>query len=302
MNTNPETQIFDGQLRYPGHGDLPPREMDLASSVPGWSRLARGAPLGQKVNLLYQASVEHPKAALSESFLWLPGDVGSDLDACQIQLVLGPPAAVPRNFADLDGTNAQTASGEFGNASMLNYPDYPGTAGPIVFPPMIYIVQWGIGGAKFQAEIDAVNGAVANIVASSMRVFGAVPLDAATNAPGTSGIYTLAAFVGPGWPRDGSAQRTVFVGTVDESDSSDVFATPAFARDVTATWNGAGSLASGYVNFYQDPGGLKCVGSFFFNGNQPGAFRVPNGGMYFSIDNNSSGAEQAFAAVFTLSI
>ena len=58
-------------------------------------------------------------------------------------------------------------------------------------------------------------------------------------------------------------------------------ATPAFAKDATIIGNNAGSVTAAYVNFYQDPGGLHCVGSYFVSGNQPGSFRVPNGGMYF---------------------
>jgi hypothetical protein len=287
------------RLRMPGVS-YPDREQNLPWRMPGWSRLAKNSPLGQKVNLLY-ANTSPPKAQVTDSFLWLPGDDGSDLDATQIQLVLGQPLAVPRDFAELEGVNVATATGEFSNAGMLSQAIYPGTSAPIIFPPLIYVVEWGIGGAKFRAEIDAVNGAAVNITASSMRVYGAISLDAATNAPGTSGIYTLAAFVGPGWPRDGSAQRTVFVGTIDTPETSDVFAVPAFAKDVTVSGGSPGTVTAGYVNFFQDPGGLNCVASYFINGNQPVSFRVPNAGLYFSI-TNGTGIDLIFTACFGLSI
>jgi hypothetical protein len=291
------------EMRYPGHG-LPERVQNLASSMPGWSRLARNAPLGQKINFLYDGHKTTAQVS-SDQALQLPGDGGSDLDACQIQLVLSPPLAIPRSAAELEGLNSQTQSGELDNAAMGTFGDYPGLGTSIVWPPFIYVVEWGIGGTRVRAEVDAVNGANVNLTASFVRVYAAVAADGASNAQGTSGIYTLAAFVGPGWPKSGSAQRTVFVGTIDAPvdsvlQTSPAYAVPPFAKDVTVIGNSAEMLTTAYVNFYQDPARTKCVATYFINGNQPLPFRVPNGGAYFDIANAASIAN--FAAVFGLSI
>jgi hypothetical protein len=294
-----DVSFLHDRLRYPGHG-LPPREQELASTMPGWSRLARGAPLGQKANILYDAATLEPQVS-ADQILQLPGDLGSDLDACQIQLVLAPPLAIPRVFAELAGENAQTATGEFGYAAMGSYGTYPGTIHTITWPPFIYVVEWGIGGTKVRAEVDAVNGATVNLTASFVRVFGALSLDGVVNAPGTSGLYTLAAFVGPGFPREGSAQRTVFTGATLSTATSETFAVPSFAKDVFVMGNVPNTVAAGYINFYQDAGALVPVASYFINGNQPTSFRVPSAGAYFQI-NNGSGVTSSFAAVFGLSI
>jgi hypothetical protein len=289
------------ELRYPGAGGIPVRRQNLPSSAPGWSRLARNTPLGQKANIFYDAAVDVAQVTPAQ-ILQLPGDEGSDLDATQIQLVLAPPLAIPRDTRFLDGVNIQTATGEMDNAAMAQFGDYPGTTPglPIAWPPLIYVVEWGVGGTKVKAEIDAVNGAAVNLTASFVRVYGAVPADA-ENAPGTTGIYTLAAFVGPGWPKPGSAQRTIFVGAIDAGDESDVYATPAFAREVTVMGGLPGNVISGYITFYQDVSGLLPIATYFVNGNQPGSFRVPNAGAYFAVTSGLS-VEAPFVACFGLSI
>jgi len=291
-------------LRYPGGpgpAGLPPRLAERASSMPGWSRLARGAGLGQKANLFYDPDVDATQIQ-PVGFLELPGDRGSDLDACQLQITLAPPRAIPRDARDLP-IDIANMTGEMDNATMGSFGDYPGTtpAAPIAWPPFIYIVEWGVGGTRAKAEIDAVNGACINVTASWVRVYAAAALDGVENAPGTKGVYTLAAFVGPGYPRTGSAQRSVFLGDVVSQNSSDVFAVPAFAKDVTVLANLVDNATVTYVNFYQDPAGLLPVATYLVTGNQPGPFRVPNAGAYFNVQNGL-GSTAAFVALFELSI
>ena len=290
--------MFDS-FRYPGAG-LPRRREDLASSIPGWSRLARGAPLGQKTNLFYDPEVAEEQ--FSPVQISLPGDQGSDLDACQLQITLAPPRAIPRDARDLP-IDIQGMTGEFDNAAMGAYGDYPGTtpAAVLAWPPFIYIVEWGVGGTRVKAEIDAVNGACVNVTASWVRVYAAAALDGVTAAPGTKGVYTLAAFIGPGYPRTGSAQRTVFLGDVASQGSSDVFAVPALAKDVTVLANEVDAASVAYINFFQDSAGLLPVATYLVTGNQPGPFRVPNAGQYFTIQNGL-GVTAGFSALFELSI
>lgn len=292
-------------LRYPGHG-LPNRQQNTMSRMPGWSRLAKDAPLGQKTNIFYNPRVFKTQTDPVQ-ILQLPGDEGTDLDATQIQLVLAPPRAIPREVIYLP-TDIQGMTGEFDNAAMLSYGTYPGGIHPIAWPPFIYVVEWGVGGTRVRAEIDAVNGASVNLTASFVRVYGAVALDAIEGAPnpGTEGVYTLAAFVGPGYPREGSAQRTVFLGQLTAAGTPDqnsgVAATPALAKDVTVLSNvAAPNVTVCYVTFFQDPGGQNPVASYIVNGNQPDAFRVPNGGAYFQVQSGA-GVSAYYSAVFGLSI
>src|ERR1700729_2304474 len=102
MSSDDAIPMYDG-LRYPGGPGptgLPRRIEDLASSIPGWSRLARGAPLGQKTNLFYDPEVSAEQFSPVQ-ILELPGDQGSDLDACQLQITLAPPRAIPRDARSL---------------------------------------------------------------------------------------------------------------------------------------------------------------------------------------------------------
>ena len=118
-------------------------------------------------------------------------------------------------------------------------------------------------------------------------------------------MYTLAAFVGPGFPREGSAQRTVFLGQLtavgSPDQTSEIFATPPLAKDATLIANSVGNVTAGYLTFYQDPAGLNPVASYFGNGNQPLPFRVPNGGAYFSA-TSGLGVPGFFSVAFGLSI
>ena len=62
-------------------------------------------------------------------------------------------------------------------------------------------------------------------------------------------------------------------------------------------------MTAGYVQFYQDPAGGSPVGSYFVNGNQPGPFPVPNGGMYFAIwPQSPATAAINWTAIFELAI
>src|SRR4029077_7707577 len=285
-------------IRYPGHG-RPERVMDLASRMPGWSRLAQGAPLGQKANIAYDPISDDTQFTPAQ-ILQLPGNDGSDLDATQIHLTLAPPLLIPKRLVDLGGVDLQTLSGEFDNASVGDGGENAWAGYSPAWPPLLYIVEWGIGGTKVKAYVDAVNGTTVNLTASFLRVYGAVSPDA-LNVPGESGVYTLAAVVGPGRARSGSAQRTIYAGDIDSLAASGVFSTPPLAKDVTLLGNLAGQATVAYINFYQDPAATKCLASYLVSGNQPLPFRVPNGGMYFTI---TSGMGQAvkYAAVFGLAI
>lgn len=293
-----ERLLFDG-LTYPGNG-RPARKVDANPEVPGWPRLAKDSPLGQKAIIVYDERTDDLPAPMPILEL-----NGTDLDATQVQLTLGSPMVIPRPFADLAEINAQTMTGEFDNAAMASWGAFPGTIESIAWPPLLYVIEWGIGGARTHMEVDAVNGARVNLTCSFLRVWGVVAPDA-VNQPGTSGAYVLSAFVGPGWPTPSAkTQRTIYVGDLATATASGILPTPLHAKAITVI--GAGAPASGdvppvtvaYLRFYQDPAGARCVGNYIINGNQPIAFPIPNGGQYFSIVNGM-GTTVSFAALFEL--
>ena len=287
-------------LRYPGNG-MAKRAADELPEVQGWLRLAKKCPLGQKGVILYDpdASVEQIQLV---QLLELNGD---DLDATQCQITLGSPFVVPRDPAELAGENLQTVTGEFDNTGMSAFGDFPGTGGPVTWPPFLYLITWGIGGNRQRMYVDAQNGARVNVTCSYLSVIGAVAPDA-VNQPGTAGAYVLAAFVGPGWPTPACAQRSIFVGALDVNDESDIFPTPLHAKRVTVIGAGSPPAMSAvppvtvcYVRFFADPDGTIPVGNYIVNGNQPGPFPVPNAGMYFSIVSGMVSGTP-FAGVFEL--
>lgn len=295
--------LYDG-LKYPGHGYPDRRVMRLQPMQP-FGRMMVEQGYGKRTNLLYDAAAVD---VVTGTPIWqyardsICEPRGNDIDATQMQITLCSPAAIPRTIAEL-GADIENQTGEFTNAGMFGQ-DYPGTAHGITWPPFTAILKWGTGGTRAHAFIDWVQGATINITASSLDLRAAVAPDAA-NTPGdnTSGLYTLSGFVSPGWPRPGSAQRTIYLGAVDDTDESDIFATPPFAAEMTVIGStvGAPVLSAGYLRFWQSPDGTNPVGDYFFNGNQPIAFRVPNGGMYFSIVNGS-GSPMNFAACAKLAI
>jgi hypothetical protein len=97
------------------------------------------------------------------------------------------------------------------------------------------------------------------------------------------------------------------VDTVPTGNESDVFEVPKFARRayvVGCDNTTPPALAAGYLRFWQSPtgnAGTSNVGNFFVNGNQPVAFDVPNGAMYFSV-YNGSGTDMKMNVIFELGI
>lgn len=301
------TPLMDALL-YPGNG-RPERANDDSRMNPsdnwGWHRLAKDSPLGQKQVVIYDAETDELPAPVQILTL-----NGTDRDATQVQLTLGSPLVVPKDFAEIAGANAQTLTGEFDNDAMDQWPgNFPGTSGPITWPPLVYVIIWGIGGARTKMIADAVNGARVNLTCSYLEVWAAIAPDA-VNQPGTSGAYVLSAFVGPGWPTPtANAQRTIYVGTLDAAgDASAILPVPPHAK--LATIIGAAPppampapqippLTVAYLRFFQDPAGAFPVGNFIVNGNQPIAFPIPNAGLYFSVVSGL-GVAASFAALFEL--
>lgn len=289
--------LYDG-LRFPGEGMA---DRSYPEPLSPWGRMARGQALGKKVNLVYRSDDTHAQFAPT-SVLELRGD---DLDACQLMITLNTPAAIPGVFADLP-TDVQNATGEYTNREIAAS-DYPGTGAAIIWPPFVAIVKWGTGGARAVAAVDFVNGACVNVPCSSVDLSVAVSPDA-INAPGTSGIYTLSAFVTPGRPSPGhSSQRTINLGEIANGAESAVWPVPAFAHNVTLVQcdpsAGIPAVTVGYIRFFQGGGGQlgTCIGNYLVTGNQPGPFKVPNGAASFTVTSGGAPTSR-FAAIFGLSL
>ncbi len=295
---------MDGEMMYPGEGYLP-RPGEDRPAMSAWGRLSRGGAMGKKANLTFNANGAADQAALVP-ILQIQGD---DADALQLVVTLCPPSVVAQPFStSLATQNKQVVTGEQDNIQMQSRVTFPGTGGPIVWPPFEAVLQWGVGGTSNRAEVDFVNGAQVTVVASWLRVFGAVVSGSASGISGTSAIYTLAAFVGPGLAR-GHARKTIYVGAVDALAESAVFPIPRFAERATVVScdpaaGPAVAVTVATLRFWQSPDGAaggNNVGNFVVSGNQPVPFTVPAGAGYASV-LSGMGIASRMAIVYDLSI
>jgi len=290
-----------GMLRYPGSGYLP-RPGENRPDLSPWARLARGQPLGKSVNLAYNSN-----SATSQpiSILQVSGD---DADARQLIVTLGQPRVLSLAFSQtLAQSNPTNLSGEQDNAEMLERGNFPGTASPCAWPPFEAIIEWGVGGVSFKASVDFVNGSTIALVCTFLRVHGAVTANQADSGiSGTSAIYALSAFVGPGFAQS-HARKTIYVGSLDLTEESDVFPVPPFARTALVVGQDPAALPAvtvATIRFWQAADGVAgatCVGNFFISGNQSIPVPVPAGAAYASV-LSGTGATSRFSIVYDLAI
>ena len=286
--------LYDGPI-YPDNG-YPPRRGEDRPMLSPWGRFSKQGMPGKSSIIVYNGGNNADQFA-GVQVLEIQGD---DADACQCCITLLPPRVIPIAFADLQ-TNPQDLTTSADN-NEVPATDFPGTALPIAWPPFEAVVEWGVGGTRARAFVDYLNGTTFNVIASFVRVYAAVTQGPSAGLANTSAAYQLSAFVGPGWTKTGTAQRTVFCGEIASSASGPVVTVPPFARRVTIA--GAtlpSNITAAYIEFSQSPDGTNPVGGFFINGNQPNTFPVPNGGMYFSIFNQT-GVTIQLAAIFELGL
>jgi len=283
---------------FPGNG-LPPRPGEDRPGLSPFGRLAMGQCLGKSSILVYDSRVDAVQQAPVDMIV-VEGD---DLDAFQLNLVLHPPRVIPLAFCDLP-LDVQNVTGEQSNSEVA-CGDFPGTKDPIRWPPLEALIEFGVGGVNTKVVVDFMNGVTLSVIASYLRVSALVTQSKRCgDVFGTSAAYYLAAHVGPGFA-EAHAQRTVFVGDVDDNDESDVFDVPRFAKVAVligcrARENRAPTLTIGWIRFFQDPKGEHCVGDFFVSDNQA-RVEVPNAGQYFSVFNES-GHKMKMAVIFELAI
>ncbi len=297
-------RTLENRLQFPGSGGNFARRVGNvevpALDADAWGRLARDQALGKKTVLRYDADDPNRQPA-AVPILRVEG---SDLDATQLTVTLLPPMIIALPFAGIGELAQQSTTGEQDNVQ-IGSGDFPGTSDPVAWPPIQAIIEWGVGGSSAFARVDFVAGATINVVASYVNVYAVIAADA-NNVPGTSALYTCAANVGPGRPRDGVAQCTIYLGSVDVNTESPVFAVPPFAKRATLIGMdpqaGTPAIPTGYIRFWQSPDGStggRNVGNYFVSGNQPGPFTVPNGGAYFTV---TAGSSTPYAVCFDLAI
>jgi len=292
----PEVEPLYGDLRFPGHG-LPRRPGEDRPGMSAWGRLSRGGALGKKTVLVYRNNADEAQRA-ETSILEIQGD---DMDARQIALTLLPPLAIRLPFSETLARDPQNKTGEQGNEQYLSG-NFPGTSAPIAWPPIEAVVSWGIGGASSQAIVDFVNGCTVNLVASFLRVHARVPAN--TGFSGTSALYTLAAFVGPGWPRPGSATKTVYYPTIGSGAESVALPVPPYARSACVlNRDDAGTpvATNATLRLWQSPNKTLSAGNLAFGGSSTLPQPISAAAMYASVLNGSA-TGSGFAVVYELSI
>ena len=226
MSDHPRVEIYAPRtlrdlVRHPGFG-MPPRVDDLEGTYQSerrseWANLMRGQSVGKKTNMFYTFVPPEdlprtgPVAQNDPVVLFEIG--GSDLDACQLQITLTNPLAIPATLAEVQDQlgGAQNMTGEYSNLQMANYGDYPGTANPIAWPPFACVIEWGTG-ARTYAIVDFLNGQTVNVSASWVRAWAIAPSDSESTLASTSGLYSFLAFIGPGFPKTKGAQRSIQLG------------------------------------------------------------------------------------------
>jgi len=296
-------ELIDG-VAVPGHG-LPETP---GNRLTAWARLSHGRAIGKKEILAYDRGDDDVVQEGMTSILDIGGRAGDDDDACQLAITLSQPRVLNKPFAThgIGDFNQQNLTGSYDNIGIATG-NFPGTGAPIAWVPITAIVEWGLGGTSHRAFVDFVQGATINLVASWLRVHAAVAPDAENVVRANSAWYEVAANVGPGWPRPGIAQRTVYLGTVVNGADSGTFAIPPFAKSAQVICMDPGatpSVTSAFLRFWQGPTGVAAgdgVGNYFQSGNQPLGFPIPNGAGYFSVLSNY-GADARFAVLFDLAI
>jgi len=267
---------------FPGNG-LPPRPGEDRPGLSPFGRLAMGGTLGKSSILIYDRHEEGVQDA-GVNMINIEGD---DLEELALRL------------------DKQNVTGEQTNAEVTPC-DFPGDDEPIRWPPLEALVEFGTGGVGTKIAVDYINGVTLSVSASFLRVSALVTQGRHDgDIFGTSAAYYLAAHVGPGFA-ECHAQRTVFVGEVDNKDESGVFELPRLAKIATLVGRRhhherhAPAHTAGWIRFWQSPNGRHGVGDVFV-ANPQLPVQVPNGAMYFTVFNES-GHEMNMSVIFGLGL
>jgi len=232
---------------------------------------------------------------------------GDDLDACQLILTLHPPRVIPLSFDELSARlDQQNITGEQTNSEVTT-DDFPGSGKSIRWPPLEALIEFGVGGVNTKVVVDYMNGVTLSVIASFLRVRALITQSKGSgDISGTSAAYYLAAHAGPGFA-ESHVQRTIFVGTIEDHEESDVFDLPKFSKVALLVGcrerhHRTPTLTVGWIRFWQSPQGHACVGDFFVSGQGPQCrVEVPNAAQYFSV-HNESGHSMKMSVIFELAL
>jgi hypothetical protein len=285
---------------YPGNG-LPPRPGENRPGLSPFGRLAMGQCLGKSSILIY----DHHEDGVQQAPVDMISVQGDDLDAQQLILTLHPPRVIPLSFDQIsERLDQQNITGEQTNSEVT--PDhFPGIDEPIRWPPLEALVEFGVGGVSTKVVVDYMNGVTLSVSASYLRVSGLVTQSRRNgDVFGTSAAYYLAAHVGPGFA-ESHAQRTIFVGDVDDKDECEALDVPKLAKIATLVGcrhhhHRSPTRTIGWIRFWQSPNGTNCVGDFFVSDHQS-RVEVPNAAQYFSVFNES-GHKMKMSVIFELAL
>jgi hypothetical protein len=287
---------------YPGNG-LPPRPGEDRPGLSPFGRLAMGQVLGHSSILVYDSDASGVQDA-SVDMINVEGD---DLDALQLVVTLHPPRVIPIAFEEVGRILAQqNLTGEQSTAEVA-IDHFPGTKHSIRWPPLEATVEFGVGGVATKVVVDYLNGVTFTVPSASFLRVSALVTQSKEDGDitGTSAAYYLAAHVGPGFA-ESHAQRTIFVGHIDNRHESEIFDVPKFAK--VATLIGTREhhrhrqpiLSVGWIRFWQSPDGHEGVSDAFISDGQSHV-EVPNAAQYFSV-YNESGHKMKMAAIFELAL
>jgi hypothetical protein len=290
--------LYSGPL-YPGNG-YPPRPGEDRPGLSPFGRLAMGQTLGVRSILIY----DHEKDAVQPAPVDMLTVEGDDVDAQQLTLTLHPPRVIPLPFREvLERLDQQNLTGEQTNSEVTDQ-DFPGTDRRMRWPPLEALIEFGVGGVSTQAVVDFMNGMTLTVQASYLRARALISQSRRSgDIFGTSAAYYLAAHVGPGFA-ESHAQRTIFVGEIDDDHEGDVFDVPKFAKVATLVGcrhhQHSPVVTVGFIRFWQSPNGTHCVGDFFVS-KAESRVEVPNAAQYFSVFNQS-GHRMRMSVIFELAL
>ncbi len=288
---------------YPGSG-LPPRPGEDRPGLSPFGRLAMGGTLGLSSILIYDNRIDGVQNA-GVDIIAINGD---DLDAQQLILTLHPPRVIPLSSDEVRARlDQQNITGAQTNSEITPC-DFPGASEPIRWPPLEAMVEFGTGGVSTQVAVDYMNGVTLSVPASFLRVHALVTQSRRFgDISGTSAAYFLAGHVGPGFA-ESHAQRTIFVGDIQNDHESEVLDVPLFRKVALlvghrrhhAHHGHHPAHTIGWIRFWQSPNGTNGVGDFFMSDRQA-RVDVPNGAQYFSVFNKS-GHEMSMSVIFELAL
>jgi hypothetical protein len=260
-----------------------------------------GQTLGKSSILIY----DHHADVVQQAPVDIITVNGDDLDAQQLILTLHPPRVIPLSSDEARARlDQQNLTGEQTNSEVTAC-DFPGTDGPIRWPPLEALVVFGTGGVNTQVVIDYMNGVTLSVPASFLRVRALVTQSRHVgDVSGTSAAYYLAAHVGPGFA-ESHAQRTIFVDDIKDNHESEVFDVPKFAKKALLVGSRRHhdhhpTRTRGWIRFWQSPNGTHGVGDFLMSDRQV-HIDVPNTAQYFSVFNKS-GHEMKMSVLFELAL